>query len=174
MRSFIVYSLYAKNGDLLYIGKSINGLSRVHDHSAQKNWFPHVESVKITHCDSNLHCISVEKEMIERLSPIHNVAYQVAENGRSTRLKGIYACKRVRRTIAGAIFQNHMIAASKEFESDKFSSCLALRIMDVKNYDLSKFKSDVSPKFSEFLPMSSEEYISGLNNSKMSYKGPTP
>jgi predicted GIY-YIG superfamily endonuclease len=70
-----LYRLYNDEGDLLYVGISLNAAKRVAEHRRDKNWWPEVSVIKIQrilHTD-RAGALFAEKEVIRAENPKYNV-----------------------------------------------------------------------------------------------------
>lgn len=69
-----VYRVYDAEGALLYIGMSLNALSRLYSHSLDKPWWSEVARVEVSHFSSRSDASRAERRAIESEAPRHNVA----------------------------------------------------------------------------------------------------
>jgi hypothetical protein len=69
----VIYRLWDKDGQLLYIGHSKGVLSRLGDHIAEKQWITQVVSVTLEHFSSVEEAKAVETRAIKDEFPLHNV-----------------------------------------------------------------------------------------------------
>lgn len=67
-----VYELYATDGCCLYVGCTINIGQRFSQHLAQRPWWPEVTEIKASTHASQEAGRNAERELIQRLNPLHN------------------------------------------------------------------------------------------------------
>jgi len=70
-----LYRHWDKDDNLLYIGISYNGVSRLKQHSRSARWFEHIARVTIENFDSREDVEKAEKEAIIREKPIYNIVH---------------------------------------------------------------------------------------------------
>lgn len=73
-KSYDLYRHYNDNGELLYIGISINAFSRYSQHKKRK-FHKEIALMKIQKCSSREEALRLEKKAIIREKPIHNVVH---------------------------------------------------------------------------------------------------
>lgn len=71
--SFTLYRMYDVAGNVLYIGRTIQPLSRLQNHKSEKDWWEHVRHISLEHFGSAEELRRAELEAIENEHPIHNV-----------------------------------------------------------------------------------------------------
>ena len=67
----VIYRMYNRMGDLLYIGKSVRIDERIHDHANNKEWWKEISNITLEHVDpENLD--ELEILYIQRENPLYN------------------------------------------------------------------------------------------------------
>lgn len=80
-----VYSCCATDGEVLYVGCSVNVFNRLDTHRTRE-WFQLVSRVEIEHFPDRSSALAREAELIDTLKPAHNVFNPVdAERARAER-----------------------------------------------------------------------------------------
>jgi len=69
---FVVYSFYDANGDLLYVGQSINVGARIQYHSTQQPWFSEVADIRLEYYPNDKAMCRAEIQAIARGNPKYN------------------------------------------------------------------------------------------------------
>ncbi|QOP65176.1 endonuclease [Arthrobacter phage Phives] len=72
-----VYEIYSWDGDLLYVGKTMNPLQRLGMHSVTQPWAAEIGSVKYTPYESEADALDAEAWAIAALRPLCNTARPV-------------------------------------------------------------------------------------------------
>lgn len=75
LHQWVVYRIYGHAGQLLYIGKTGDGSSRVRNHLRKKSWAADIARVEYLECATEESCLAVERYLIEQLVPLHNVQH---------------------------------------------------------------------------------------------------
>jgi len=70
-----LYRIFGEDGELLYIGKSINGAARIRDHQREKYWWPQVRTIIIEHFSDNEELLIAEESAIRNEYPLYNIEY---------------------------------------------------------------------------------------------------
>jgi len=70
-----VYRIYNKSKKLLYVGVSLNALSRYYDHLRTTKWAKESAYIKIQHFSSRDEALKEEKEAIRKEAPKFNITY---------------------------------------------------------------------------------------------------
>ena len=76
-REAAVYRCFADNGDLLYIGRSVNAISRLARHYTSAPWYQEVTFITVEWYDAEHDAVEAEKFAIQRESPKYNKAVSV-------------------------------------------------------------------------------------------------
>jgi len=71
-----LYRHFDEDGTLLYIGISLNTMSRLSQHKVASPWFEKVASVTIDHFDSRAEALKAEREAIQNENPPHNIHHK--------------------------------------------------------------------------------------------------
>ena len=69
-----VYQCFDVGGRLIYVGISVSFHRRLKEHAKGKSWWSEVAGVSLTKCVDRQTAEQLEKQLIETLLPIHNVA----------------------------------------------------------------------------------------------------
>ena len=75
LHQWVVYRIYGHAGQLLYVGKTGDGSSRVRNHLRKKPWAADIARVEYLECATEESCLAVERYLIEQLVPLHNVQH---------------------------------------------------------------------------------------------------
>ena len=72
-----LYRFFSADGQLLYIGISLNAATRADDHRRHQPWWPDAARMDVEHLGdvSRVEAERVERQAIERESPLHNVRH---------------------------------------------------------------------------------------------------
>ena len=81
-----VYRIWSANGDLLYVGCSVNPLSRIMEHSKYKAWSVEIDTVKVQWFGSKPEAQAAEKSAIQSENPRWNNHY----TGEQKRVRGVF------------------------------------------------------------------------------------
>jgi hypothetical protein len=76
MSAACVYRFFNTDGDLLYIGQTIDLGVRVRGHESRISWFDEIASATIQHVDSHAEAVAMERDAIERECPRYNLNLQ--------------------------------------------------------------------------------------------------
>lgn len=71
-KQFTVYSLYAEDDTLLYVGFSKRFLRRIAEHADLKIWWTEVTSARFEHFGSRDKALNREAQLIVETKPLHN------------------------------------------------------------------------------------------------------
>jgi len=69
-----LYRHFGPEDELLYVGISVNALSRLKQHASGSNWSNQIEKVTIEKFDTREDALTAETEAIKRENPKHNIA----------------------------------------------------------------------------------------------------
>lgn len=72
MRKAYVYKFYDKNDLLLYVGCSLDLLTRIAGHQSSSKWFKKVKTIRIETFSDKKTARKKERNLIESLQPKHN------------------------------------------------------------------------------------------------------
>lgn len=101
-----LYRMHDQFGNLLYVGRTINPIGRLHDHRLGKDWWNDVAAIFLEQFDTLDELSQAEARAIENERPIHNraggslrtriakIGLQIDElydNPRGTSLKALYS-----------------------------------------------------------------------------------
>lgn len=70
-----LYRIYGENDEPLYIGKTVNGASRLRDHAKKQYWWKQVKYIKLEHFDSDARLSEAEILAIKRERPKYNIQF---------------------------------------------------------------------------------------------------
>jgi len=71
-----LYRHFNKNNNLLYIGVSLNVLSRLYQHKLNTHWFSEITLVTIQSFDTREEALEAEKDAIAKEKPLYNIKFQ--------------------------------------------------------------------------------------------------
>jgi predicted GIY-YIG superfamily endonuclease len=74
-RPNILYSFKGRDGELLYIGITVDPPMRFRQHRSVKSWWDQVSDIHLEHFDSRSELLEAERAAIEAESPKYNIAY---------------------------------------------------------------------------------------------------
>jgi predicted GIY-YIG superfamily endonuclease len=74
-----LYRYYSEDGELLYVGISINPILRLQQHQ-QASWCEQVSHIDIERFESRAEALQAEAEAIRNESPAYNIAHNAAEH----------------------------------------------------------------------------------------------
>lgn len=69
----VLYRMFDTNGDLLYVGITMDVESRFRDHRREKQWWPEVRTITLEHFSDRATLKSAEQAAILREQPMFNV-----------------------------------------------------------------------------------------------------
>lgn len=72
MRPHAVYKHFDANGQLLYIGVSLNHLARLAQHSDTSHWFNDIARIEVIACETRAAALAKERSLIRAERPKHN------------------------------------------------------------------------------------------------------
>ena len=67
-----VYTFYAEDGSVLYVGCTNNMAHRLTNHTTGREWFPEVARMEVQRYPSEVEGLAAERALIESLNPRHN------------------------------------------------------------------------------------------------------
>jgi hypothetical protein len=70
-----LYRHFDARGRLLYVGISLNALSRLAEHSVNAKWYPNIVSVTLDHYPTVMEARAAERFAIVHEMPLHNVCH---------------------------------------------------------------------------------------------------
>ena len=70
-----LYRYFDKKGTLLYVGISLNAVSRAAQHRIASFWYKNASSITIERFPNRQSALNAEKEAIQKENPVHNVYY---------------------------------------------------------------------------------------------------
>lgn len=70
-----LYRHFDKNGTLLYVGISLNSMSRLISHKTCAKWFDQIQTIKIEHFSNRPEAMRREQEIISEEGPIYNISF---------------------------------------------------------------------------------------------------
>lgn len=70
-----LYRYYNSSGDLLYVGKSLDAVTRLAQHKDRAPWFTQIARIEIEHYESETECSKAERLAIRREHPLYNKAF---------------------------------------------------------------------------------------------------
>lgn len=70
-----LYRYYNSSGDLLYVGISLDAVTRLAQHKEKAPWFTQIARIEIEHYESRKECAKAERLAIRREQPLHNKAF---------------------------------------------------------------------------------------------------
>jgi excinuclease UvrABC nuclease subunit len=105
MKKPCVYIAKCKDGDVIYIGMTLNLKTRMDGHNALSTWFDDCHSIEIVHCKSKDDALGVEKSLILKFRPKFNSIHVI--KNKKTRLP----CSLTKRRIVAGIFKSHLRSA---------------------------------------------------------------
>lgn len=73
--SHILYRFYARWGELLYVGITMNVADRWRDHREGKVWWPDVGVITVRHYNTRQELLDAERTAIQTEHPTHNVRH---------------------------------------------------------------------------------------------------
>ena len=68
-----LYRHFDKEGNLLYVGISLNALTRLGQHSAYSTWYKSIANVTIEHFETREDALHAETKAIIKEKPAHNI-----------------------------------------------------------------------------------------------------
>lgn len=71
-----LYRYFDKDGNLLYVGISINAMLRLSQHRCTSSWYQEADKVKIEKFERRSDAIKAERKAIRDESPAHNIRHQ--------------------------------------------------------------------------------------------------
>jgi excisionase family DNA binding protein len=74
-----LYRHFNRDGELLYVGISLNALGRLEQHGVVSLWFDEIHRVEIETFASRSAALAAEREAIKSEKPRHNVQHKVVE-----------------------------------------------------------------------------------------------
>jgi hypothetical protein len=98
-----LYRFYAKDGQLLYVGVTMNPPDRFKDHRHQKEWWPMVSGITMETYDSRAAVLDAERRAIKIEHPKYNVQHngrKPAATSEPTTRQLIWMCEACHRPIA--------------------------------------------------------------------------
>lgn len=72
-RASCVYRYFDQAGTLLYVGKTVRGMTRVWEHTETSLWWPQVAYSTVEHFASDAQAAAAEQHAILTEQPLHNV-----------------------------------------------------------------------------------------------------
>lgn len=73
-RRWAVYTFRDPDGTVLYVGQSMRLAERMSSHKREKEWWPEIETIEVDHVGSKNDACVLEKQLIEKFDPLHNIA----------------------------------------------------------------------------------------------------
>jgi predicted GIY-YIG superfamily endonuclease len=82
-----LYRFYRADRTLLYVGITRTLLTRLKQHSGDKEWFTEVRDITVEHLPSRDAALAAEKSAIVREQPLYNVVHNTAQRSRGVKDK---------------------------------------------------------------------------------------
>jgi excinuclease UvrABC nuclease subunit len=70
-----LYRHFDKNGDLLYVGISLNVFMRLYQHKDSSHWFSEISTVTIEYFETRQDALIAEELAIKKEKPMHNIVF---------------------------------------------------------------------------------------------------
>lgn len=146
-----LYRHFDKDGNLLYVGVSINHLARLLQHRVNAHWFKDIATITVEHFETRKECMRAERVAIVTENPAHNlVRYQagvVAESGSGCSLPAVMELKEVHlnRKSIGALpsapagkRDTYYLRSARQNEQVPTGFCLVVTDRGAKTYYLQR------------------------------------
>lgn len=75
-RPHVLYRMFTKTRELLYVGISVDVGMRFGQHADDKPWWAEVNSIELEHHDSRAAALAAERTAIIAERPVHNVVHR--------------------------------------------------------------------------------------------------
>lgn len=159
--NYIIYKAYGANGALLYVGKSVNFISRIGQHVRGSDWFNDVSEFKLVRCKNKKDMDDFEKITISISKPKFNIQFANNDNGVP---KNRRACMRAKNLISGSIFKAHVRNSLRTSNNVPFKA-IAIALFG-KLDDPSKYKAKLGLCHKMNLPLSPLDYYNLVDDIK--------
>jgi len=73
MKKTFLYRHFDRNGDLLYVGISLNHMARLQQHKDASGWFDKIVHITVEQFETRQAAMDAETNAIQKEKPIHNV-----------------------------------------------------------------------------------------------------